>query len=125
MPHIQYRHKCSVCGRDSAVKPDGTVANHGYTLDFHYMQGQCWGSNLSHFGKTKGLEIAADMLLQTRKRIKNLEESIPAVKEPTIAYGSEHYLIWSHYHRMKSAVRFMKRHVDSWVESEPREVEVK
>lgn len=124
MPRIQYRHKCSVCGRDSAVKPDGTIVNHGYTLQFHFMQGQCWGSNQVHFGTKEGLKITHELLQRTEYRMYELERTVPAVKEPSISPAHEKYKMWSHYHQLKSVVRFMKQHIDSWVEEDPREVEI-
>ena len=43
---MAHTHKgtCQVCGRTQAVKQDGTIAKHGYTVEYGFFNGTCAGS---------------------------------------------------------------------------------
>jgi len=43
---MAHTHKgtCQICGRTQAVKKDGTIAKHGYTVEYGFFDGTCAGS---------------------------------------------------------------------------------
>jgi hypothetical protein len=65
MSRTQYRAICSACGREQAVLGDA-IADHGYTLDYHWRNGTCDGARRAHFGTPAGRDYRAEYVGRLR-----------------------------------------------------------
>ena len=135
----QLRAVCPICFRDHAVD-GGRMVSHGYTIDYGFQNGICYGHNKPHFGTPEGRTITARQAEMTRDRADLIERNADAVerdpKGVDIRDGrgqiiAEPKLHDIHYHieRMRSTVRehrcyalMLEKMVADWQPKEPREV---
>ena len=137
---IQLRATCACCFRDHAVSGDRMVA-HGYTLEYGFHNGPCYGAGKAHFGTEEGLQFTMGLIVnvlnaaararrnaegaengevkpidrKTGKRIDNPTEKevLILIADLTIeARQAEHH------------AKMMQFKVDRWKLEDPREVEV-
>lgn len=137
---IQLRATCACCFRDQAVSGDRMVA-HGYTLDYGFQNGNCYGAGKPHFGTEAGVAFTKDLITNVRStaasakrraegaakgEVKPVDRKTRArIDNPTpmqvraLIESLENEARQATYHADQ-----MQKMVDGWKSQDPREVEV-
>lgn len=138
----QLRAICPCCFRQQAVDDANRMVSHGYTLDYGYQNGICYGFRKPHFGTVEGRTIAE--LAETKalfdagmiEKNADIVEADPSAHTIRDYYGKEIkapdvYQIESHIYRMRSSARqcrqyasFINLRLASWKLADPVEVTV-
>lgn len=78
-----HRGTCQVCGRIHRVNDkNGTIANHGYTVDWGWFNGTCRGSKNLPFEKS--CELVKQSIEWSNDRIASLNAEIETTREWTV-----------------------------------------
>lgn len=84
----QERGECTICGRDCAASY-GRVSKHGYTVEFGFFSGKCFGSDRAHYGSEEAKLVLADAIQSCEEHlallpsiIANLENEL--AREPDL-----------------------------------------
>ena len=138
---IQLRAVCPCCFRDHSVD-GGRMVSHGYTLDYGYQNGICYGYKMPHFGTVEGRNVTARQAELTREHADMVERNANAIEQdPTgvdirdsIGYvikDPSPRQIHLHIDRMRYGVAERRRYaamlekmVADWQPKSPREVVV-
>ncbi len=68
----QIRGICQICGREQAVRPNGTIAHHGYTIRDGWFDGTCPGQ------QHKPLQVDKS---ETERQIKLITAELPEIEK--------------------------------------------
>lgn len=128
---IQRRHQCCVCGQDVAVDKYDHASIHGYTKEYGFFNGRCWGSSKAHWGTKAGYELAKKHLNDMKELYSNLSKKYQPLVDASPPYGIPNFesaLERQGYYGWKSLDRFinmLEKRLVSWKQSEPYERKIK
>lgn len=73
---------CQICGREQKL-PGGQLSQHGYTVDWGYFSGVCWGSK--HLPFEQSIDLIASAIDSQKSTIARLRSEIADLADSTDA----------------------------------------
>lgn len=137
----QLRAVCPICFRQHAID-GGRMVAHGYTLDYGFQNGTCYGHREPHFGTVEGRKVTENQITAINTQADNVQKNADAIeKDPTSATildkggfkieAPTARDIYLHVEKLRSSVRSMRAYVtmlqgrvDAWKPCDPVKVQV-
>lgn len=82
---IQLRGICPFCFKQQAVSASGVLAAHGYTLDYHFQNGACFGSGNVHYGHEQAPALIQRVIDNYERHIKEAPATVAKMSEKLAA----------------------------------------
>jgi hypothetical protein len=121
----QIRGICQICGNQQAVRSNGGIAHHGYTMEYGFFNGSCIGSgskplNISNADLLKNIEAIKVMIKTTSDIVKN--QTTPEMvcvssyknewkKLSEVAEHQQDRYVRSYFETQERRIKDMKRYI--------------